>query len=403
MPIRDSNKPLDALTVKRHKAGVIVDSSPHRGLRFVGNKNGTKTWIYRYRDSDNKLKQIKLGDYPGMGLAEARAAYIEQKLIKSQHGDPRLHRKAVLTERKEKSRKESASAYLVSQMVEHYLTEHIAHHRVEKGHLECRRMLEYDVTPYMGNVPVHTIRRSHVHELIQRIAARAPRIADMVKVELKGAFEHAISAGRVNPDFPNPVYGVKSPKFTARKRVFNDQELIAFLHWLPISKCSIQMRAILRLMLLTGCRGGEIVSIAWKNVDFERKELHFATTKNGLPHIVYLSRQAIEVLQQIKRGSSNYLFPSPTSQRHLRQHAIVWQVSTYRVDLEVDHWTSHDLRRTVGTGLARLGCSRVIQDRILNHVDSSVSGIYDRHSYDNESREWWQKWADHLDSLLIQA
>ena len=179
---------MDALTVKRHKEGVIVDSSPHRGLRFVGNRNGTKTWIYRYRDADGKLKQIKLGDYPGMGLAEARAAYIEQKLIKSQHGDPRSHRKSILTERKEKLRKESADAYSVSQMVEHYLIEHIADRRTERGSLESRRMLEFDVTPHMGSLPVHTVRRSHVHDLIQRIAARAPRIADMVKVELKGGF-----------------------------------------------------------------------------------------------------------------------------------------------------------------------------------------------------------------------
>ena len=401
MAIRDSNKPLDALTVKRHKEGILVDASPHRGLRFVANKNGTKTWIYRYRDSENKLKQIKLGDYPGMGLAEARAAYIEQKLIKSQHGDPRKHRKAVLAEQKEKSKRESASSYLVSQMVEHYLVEHVQSHRVEKGYVECRRMLGHDVVPSIGGMSVIEVRRSHIHELIQQIAIRAPRIASMVKDELKGAFEHAISAGRVNGDFANPVFGVKSPKFTARKRVFSDQELIAFMHWLPLSRVSTQMKVILKLMLLTGCRGGEIVSIEWKNIDFDRKELHFAKTKNGLPHIVYLSNQAAALLQQIERGKSKYLFPSPASQKHIRQHAIVWQVTEYRDDLGLDHWTSHDIRRTVGTGLARLGCSRVIQDRILNHVDRSVSGIYDRHNYDHESKEWWQKWADHLDALNV--
>lgn len=56
-------------------------------------------------------------------------------------------------------------------------------------------------------------------------------------------------------------------------------------------------------------------------------------------------------------------------------------------------WTVHDLRRTAATGLAKLGCPRVVQDRILNHVDGSVSAIYDRHRYDEEAREWLQKWA----------
>ena len=62
-------------------------------------------------------------------------------------------------------------------------------------------------------------------------------------------------------------------------------------------------------------------------------------------------------------------------------------------------WTVHDLRRTVATGLAKLGCPRVVQDRILNHVGSSVSAIYDRHRYDAEARVWLQKRVDHCDAL----
>jgi len=64
-------------------------------------------------------------------------------------------------------------------------------------------------------------------------------------------------------------------------------------------------------------------------------------------------------------------------------------------------WTVHDLRRTAATGLARLGCPRVVQDRILNHVDGSVSAIYDRHRYDAEARVWLQKWADYLEALAV--
>lgn len=64
-------------------------------------------------------------------------------------------------------------------------------------------------------------------------------------------------------------------------------------------------------------------------------------------------------------------------------------------------WTVHDLSRTVATGLAKLGCPRVVQDRILNHVDSSVSAIYDRHRYDAEARVWLQKWADYLEALTV--
>jgi len=72
---------------------------------------------------------------------------------------------------------------------------------------------------------------------------------------------------------------------------------------------------------------------------------------------------------------------------------------TPRIIADLRAGTVHDLRRTAATGLAKLGCPRVVQDRILNHVDGSVSAIYDRHRYHAEARAWLQKWADYPDAL----
>lgn len=396
----NTNKALDALTVKRHREGVLSDTAPHKGLRLVANKSGSKTWIYRYRNVEGRLRQIKLGEYPSMSLAEARSALLGQRAIRNEHGDPREFKQAKKETQRTVNEQKRRQGYLVSQMVEHYLSEHISHHRAHKGQAECRRMLEADVIPELGAMSVLSVKRSHVHELIQKIAKRAPRIACMVKVELHGAFEHAIAAGRVDMDYVNPTFGVKTPKMKARTRAFTDAELVQFLSWLPGSKLSAAMKDVLYLMLFTGCRGGEIVSIEWKNIDLGRAELFFPTTKNGTPHTVYLSKQAVLLISKIEKSETGYLFPSSASRKApIRQHAIVWQVSKYGLESGLQHWTSHDLRRSVGTGLARLGCSRVVQDRILNHVDSSISGIYDRHSYDAESKDWWQRWADHLENL----
>jgi len=62
----------------------------------------------------------------------------------------------------------------------------------------------------------------------------------------------------------------------------------------------------------------------------------------------------------------------------------------------------HDLGRTVATGLAKVRCPGVVQDRILNHVDSSLAAIYDRHHYDSEARDWLQKGANYLDALIAR-
>jgi len=395
----DSNKPLDVLTVKRHKEGVLSDASPHKGLRFVANKNGTKSWIYRYRVSEKKLRQMKLGDYPVMGLAEARQEFNKQKSIKTKHGDPRDFRDTQVAKLKEQELSDRISGYLVSQMVEDYLNEYIPLHRVEKGRIECRRMLEKDVTPVIGHMPVIDVKRRHIHELVQNIAGRAKRIAGMVKVELNGAFEHAITAGRVDQDFVNPTIRVKIPPYVARNRVLSKSELAKFIAWLPSSKITPKIKNVLMLMLLTGCRGGEVVAMEWKNIDFESLEIFLPTTKNKRSHRVFMSTQVRGLLNSISEDKAWYVFPSPFSKKHILQKDIGLNMSKHGKKSGIDHWTPHDLRRTMGTGIAILGGSREVQDRILNHTDSSVSATYNWHKYDEEAREYWQKWADHVDSL----
>lgn len=170
---------LNSSIVKKHKIGVLLDTSPHIGLRLVANKNGTKSWLYRYRTPrpEYRLKQMKLGDYPSMSLAEARAEHNKQRAIRNKDGDP--VKLAQETERlvQEAKLKES-------HLIQHYLDEHIASHRREKSRLETARMLTADVVDHIGEMKVIGVKRRHVHELVQRVAARAPRIATMVKVNL---------------------------------------------------------------------------------------------------------------------------------------------------------------------------------------------------------------------------
>jgi integrase len=66
----------------------------------------------------------------------------------------------------------------------------------------------------------------------------------------------------------------------------------------------------------------------------------------------------------------------------------------------IEPWTIHDLRRTAATGMGRLGVSRFIIGRVLNHADSSVTGIYDRHEYLNEKRQALEAWGIHLENLV---
>jgi integrase len=158
-------------------------------------------------------------------------------------------------------------------------------------------------------------------------------------------------------------------------------------------------------VLLTGARSGEVVAQRWRDTDLQRAIWRVLEVKNGEPYDVMLPRQAVQLLRGRLNRDPVYVYPSPNKGRHIAQKAI--GLAQYQArhgspvadPIEVP-WTVHDLRRTVATGLARLGCPRVVQDRILNHVDTSVGAIYDRHHYDREARDWLQRWADHLDALV---
>lgn len=67
---------------------------------------------------------------------------------------------------------------------------------------------------------------------------------------------------------------------------------------------------------------------------------------------------------------------------------------------DMPDWNPHDLRRTVRTGLSRLGCPAEVAEAVLGHSKKGIQGTYDLHSYEKEYAEWLQKWADHLDHLF---
>jgi integrase len=238
---------------------------------------------------------------------------------------------------------------------------------------------------------------------------RAPRCGTYLRGRIRCAYTHAAEQGRLPDDFVIPTLGIKGAPQVRRKRVFSDAELATLVRWLPRSPYSQTVRDALVLVLLTGCRSGEVVAAMWRDIDLERAVWTIRETKNGEPHDVMLSRQAIDLLKARRALHEVFVFPSPMDGHHIAQKAL--GLAQYEARKEKEGkpradpielpWTVHDLRRTVATGLAKLGCPRVVQDRILNHVDGSVSAIYDRHRYDAEARAWLQKWADYLEVLTV--
>ncbi|PHI32031.1 tyrosine-type recombinase/integrase [Budvicia aquatica] len=406
-----------------------ADSGENRGLRITCGATGVKTFFYRYTSPlTHKLTQIKIGHFPNITLAQARAKLHELKQIKNEGRCPSTEIKAAKQTKIEKDARDQRSLLTVEGLIELYLTQRIedrrgtdgqiiAGARKKAGQVATRRMLTKDFVEKVGDRPAKDITRKDVIDAVMTVIERGSNVlAGILLRELCSAYEFALGLGRLEENFVNPAllakYSMKQTriKLTPQpgKRVLSEKELSLFLRWLPQSKYPVNIKRVLYLTLLTGCRTGEVCNMAWENVDFVKGTSHLEETKTGTDRHVQLSRQAIEFLKTFHEPSDRYLFTArakianrPISQTFLNTSADRLRERGHMID--IPHWTPHDLRRTVRTGLSRLGCPSEVAEAVLGHSRKGIEGTYDLHSYEAECKVWLQKWADYLDSLIAES
>ena len=404
-PILRKPEPLTAAIISYMEPGEERGDARCPGLRVRCLATGNKVFFYRYRAQDGALREIRLGDVGALTLAKARDAASKKRLQRDQGKDPQLEKRKERAQARRERIAQKQATYTVTDLVEQYIKEVLV---IQKRGREAERLLRRDFLPVFGTKPVLQLSRRELQdELIRPKMLKHPRTATQLLSRIRCAYAHALEQGRLPDDFNSPTVGIKGASQARRKRALTDAELAKFLKWLPHSPYSRIVREALTLVLLTGCRSGEVISGRWRDIDLDRGVWTIRETKNGEPHDVMLPQQAVELLKYRQGIDKIFVFPSPRTGQHVAQKALgLAQYTARHADgdkgvqdpIEVP-WTVHDLRRTVATGLARLGCPRVVQDRILNHVDTSVGAIYDRHSYDGEARAWLQKWADYMDAL----
>jgi integrase len=161
-----------------------------------------------------------------------------------------------------------------------------------------------------------------------------------------------------------------------------------------------------RLLLVTGQRRGEVLSMRWADVTEETDGAWWSIPpdrhKGGREHRVPLTAPAVESLKRLHTiaGAEEYLFPAPREKAKVpfvsnpqKAAARLWKSS------KVKGATVHDLRRSGATYMVRLGVPRLVVSKILGHADSDVTARYDKHAYDREKRAALQKWADELQRI----
>ena len=160
---------------------------------------------------------------------------------------------------------------------------------------------------------------------------------------------------------------------------------------------------ILKLLLLTGCRRDEIGGLMWSEVDLNARTITIpgSRTKNKQEHVVPLSDTAMSILAGVaKREGREHVFG-----RTLAASFSGWSSAKAEFDqvVKIDEWVVHDLRRTVRTGIDKLGILPHICEAVLNHLPPKLVRTYNQNTYEAEKRKALDTWAHHLKTIVAQA
>lgn len=422
----------DARSAKALAAGdhLTIDEAP--GLRLVATET-RRTWTYRYKSPvDDRMRQQRLGHWPAMSYAAALAAWETARRLRGEGADPALEARAakgVARRQMDQARAvRRQQAYTVRTVCDEYLASYAGTVAL-KTYAELARLFGRELDG-LADKPAADLTRADAYGLLDSMRARAV-VAGRLRQGLGAAWDQALDAGRLPAETPNWWRLILRGRLVSKgkvvqgksvgvvKRALDDAELRLLLPFLP--NFSRDVEDVLRLYLWTACRGAEIVAMERGEITTEvdgtwwtvpRAKLKMRRNPLTVDLRVPLVGDALDVVKRRLAATAGraapWLFPSPgQGTGHIQQKAVglaVWSHMPHagtrpewvRPRLPVAAWAPHDLRRTVRTQLAAMGCPPDVAEAILGHQQPGVQGTYNRHSYDAERRLWLTRWAGRL-------
>ena len=341
--------------------------------------------MYRVAGAGSRLRKYTIGPYGKVTLAMARGQAQKIFAARVDGRDPaeekKLSRRRLVVDR-------------IDDLVETFIRERVSQIRTAK---KVSNLLRRDVLPYWGTKSIHDIKKRDVIDLVSEVSQRARYSGYRLLKTLKTFFRWCV--GRAVIDI-SPAEGASSDfREVSRDRVLTDDELAAVL-------CGARQMpwpygGIVEFLALTGQRREEVNQLKWNEIDEETQTwcIPAVRSKNGKAHIVHLSEQAVAVIKGRPRASE---FVFATSKG---KHFQAFAKGKRKLDelSNIKGWRLHDLRRTVVSGMARLGVPPHVADKILNHQSGTISGVaavYQRHDFLLERKEALDRWGAHVDAIL---
>ncbi len=395
--------PLADITCKnakpRTKPYKVADGD---GMYLEVMPNGSRYWRLKYRVG-GKEKRLVLGVYPEVTLAEARDKRADARKLLAAGIDPSVAK----IERKYLTAQNTTNTFEAVAREWHQ-------HNIEKWTSnyasDILRRLETDILGVIGKRPIADISPLLMLETLKKIEKRgAHEMSRRAMQYCSQIFRYAIVTGRAerNPtaDLKDALKPVKHGHFAALEA----KDLPAFLCALKHNDARLfnQTRLAIRLMMLTFVRTGELIKSEWKEFNLDSGEWHIPAERMKMrrPHVVPLSKQAVEVLHQLQGISSNrdYVFASVAKPRqHMSNNTILKALE--RLGYK-GRMTGHGFRAlAMSTIKEKLGYRHEVVDRQLAHAQrNKVDAAYDRAQFLSERKKMMQEWADYLDTMASES
>jgi integrase len=367
------------------------DELPGFGVRLRRSKSGVrKTYRIQYRvgatqrSKDLDTRKVKLED----------AVKIARRLFAEAH--------LGIDNVSEKAKARAAAKLTLGSLFDRYLAGKqravAAGTYSERTYNATERYLKVDWA-LLRHRPPDSVKRIDVAARVQELVAEhGPSSAGKARFVLSAFFRWAMGEGLCEA---NPVVATNNPEagIMARERVLDDGELKAVLD----ACVGDDFSNIVRLLIFSGCRRDEVGKMRWDEIDLDTGLLAIPATrvKNRRGLTLTLPAPALDILRSAESRDGPYVFGDP------RHGFTSWSSAKRKFDARLvaagkllPRWTTHDCRRTMRTGLGRLGVPPHIAELAINHVKVGIVAVYDKHTYQHEVATALARWAEHVMAVV---
>lgn len=371
------------------------------GLFLLVTPLGSKLWHFKYR-FDNKEKKISFGTYPEISLAEARIRKDEARRKIAQGTDPGAVRKA---QKQTKTELVETFEIIAREWHGRYAPTWKSDHAER-----VLKRLDRDVFPYLGTRPIKEIKAPELLTVLRRIESRgALETAHRARTICGQILRYAVATGRAERDPSADLKGALPPVKTIHRSAITEPKKVGeLLRAIDGYQGSFVVQCALKFASLVFVRPGELRHAEWSEIDFENAEWNIPPGKMKMkePHLVPLSKQAIDILMAIKplTGASRYVFPSGRSfARPMSNNAIL--AALRRMGYAKEEMSGHGFRAMARTILDEVLQVRpdFIEHQLAHAVRDPNGRAYNRTAHIVERRKMMQRWADYLDGLKAGA